>query len=74
MENHLVQPTFQFKCKKKKKKKKNVAKMFLQLIETHFPPANKLIKSLTVTLLKLVTAELKISHKLSKDIIRKLHT
>ena len=48
--------------------------MFLQLIDTHFPPANKLIKSLTVTLLKLVTAELKISHKLSKDIIRKLHT
>ena len=37
-ENHLVQPTFQFKCKNKP------AKMFLQLIHSHFPPASKLHK------------------------------
>ena len=39
MENHLVQPTFQFKCKK------NVVKILLQLIDTHFSPANKLHKT-----------------------------
>ena len=36
MENHLVQQTFKFK------RKKNVVKKFLQLIDTHFPPTNKL--------------------------------
>ena len=35
-ENHLVQHTFKFK------RKKNVVKKFLQLIDTHFPPTNKL--------------------------------
>ena len=51
--------------------KTNVTKMFLQLIDTHFPPADKLHK--TVTFLKFVTAALKIYHKLLKNIIRKLH-
>ena len=35
----MVQPTFQVK------RKKNVAKMFLQLIDTYFPPTNKLHKT-----------------------------
>ena len=34
----MVQPTYQFKYKSKR------GKIFLQLIETHFPPANKLHK------------------------------
>ena len=53
--------------------KTNVAKMFLQLIDTHLSPTKSYIKSLTVTPLKLVTAALKIYGKLLKDIIRKLH-
>ena len=36
MENHLVQQTFKFK------RKKNVVKKFLQLIDIHFLPTNKL--------------------------------
>ena len=38
--------------------------MFLQLIDTHFPPTNKLRKIFNCKPLMSVTAELKIYHKL----------
>ena len=61
-ENHLVQHTFKFK------RKKNVVKKFLQLIDTHFPPTNKLHGiSQTVTPLKLVTAAPKKMIKRKRD-------
>ena len=55
------------------KVKTNVAKMFLQLIDTHFPPANKFHQIFNRSTVKINQAAIKIYRKLLKDIIRKLH-
>ena len=57
----------------KVKVKTNVAKMFLQLIDTHFPPANKFHQIFNRSTVKINQAAIKIYRKLLKDIIRKLH-
>ena len=44
--------------------KTNMAKNLIQLIDTHFPPANNFIKPLIVTSFKSVPAVHKICHKL----------
>ena len=53
--------------------KTNVAKIFMQLIDTHFPPANKLHKIFDRTTVKFSYAALKMYHNLLKDMLKKLH-
>ena len=68
-ENDSFNPPFSLNVKL------NVAKMFLQLVDTHFPPANKLYKIFNRNSVKVSYSCIqKLLHSaLLKDIIRKLH-